>query len=112
MISKALVAASTKPIILAVLRHGENYGYQIIQHVRELSGGELAWSEPMIYPVLQRLERDGFIQAQWKVGDSGRFRRYYRMTESGRKELERETAQWFAVHDAFSRVLGLAGRRA
>ena len=104
MISKTLVAASTKPIVLAILSQGENYGYQIIKRVREFSGGKLDWSEPMIYPVLQRLERDGFILAKWKVGESDRFRRYYRLTEQGLAELERERTQWFAVHVTFNRI--------
>jgi len=112
MISKTFVAVSTKPLVLAVLSRGENYGYQIIQNVRELSGGELDWSEPMIYPVLQRLERDGFIKAKWKVGESGRFRRYYRLTERGIAELERDKAQWLTVHGTFTRALEPARSRA
>jgi hypothetical protein len=59
MISKALTGASTKPIVLAILRRGESYGYEIIQQVRDITGGELDWSEPMLYPFLKRLERDG-----------------------------------------------------
>ena len=62
MISKALVAASTKPMILSILMIGENYGYQIIQKVKELSGGKLDWSDGMLYPVLHRLEKE---RKQW-----------------------------------------------
>jgi len=110
MISRTLVAASTKPIVLAVLSQGENYGYQIIQNVKEISRGELGWSEPMLYPVLQRLEKDGFVKAKWKVGESGRFRRYYRLTESGFAELERERNQWIAVQSTFVRALAMKKR--
>jgi PadR family transcriptional regulator PadR len=108
MISRALTAASTKPMILAILRQGENYGYQIIQSVREVSGGDLEWSEPMLYPVLKRMEQEGLVRSQWKSGKSGRFRRYYRLTEDGRLELEKEKAQWFKVHDAFLKTLEAA----
>ena len=59
MISKALVAASTKPMILSILLERENYGYQIIQKVKTVSGGRLEWSDGMLYPVLHRLEKDG-----------------------------------------------------
>jgi DNA-binding PadR family transcriptional regulator len=59
MISKALIAASTKPLILSILLNGENYGYQIIQSVKRISGGQLEWSDGMLYPVLHRLEKDG-----------------------------------------------------
>ena len=61
MISKALVAASAKPIILALLMSGENYGYQILKRVSQVSGGKLDWSEALLYPVLHRLEKDGLV---------------------------------------------------
>ena len=111
MIAKALTAASTKPIILAILKRGENYGYQIIQSVREISGGELEWSEPMLYPVLKRMEKEGLLRSQWKQTDNGRFRRYYCLTAEGREELERERRQWFKVHNTFSKMLALAQER-
>jgi PadR family transcriptional regulator PadR len=55
MVSKNLMAASTKPLILTILARGEMYGYQIIQNVIQLSGGTLEWSEGMLYPVLHRM---------------------------------------------------------
>ena len=108
LISKNLLAASTKPIILVILKQGENYGYQIIQQVREISRGDIAWSEPMLYPVLKRMEKDGLIKAQWRLIEKKRFRRYYRLTELGRAELEKEKAQWMTVHSVFSRLLEAA----
>jgi PadR family transcriptional regulator PadR len=108
MISKNMLAASTRPIILVILQRGENYGYQIIQQVRELSGGELEWSEPMLYPVLKRMEKDGLIKAKWRKVDNNRFRRYYRLTELGRAELEREKTEWMTVHAIFSRLIEAA----
>lgn len=108
MVSKALVAASTKPLVLTILRNGENYGYQIIQSVRRLSGGRLQWSEPMLYPLLKRMERDGLIQSEWKLNENKRLRRYFRLTEKGLKEQERETADWSLVNDLFVRVLELS----
>jgi len=108
MVSKALVAASTKPLVLAILRRGENYGYQIIQSVRELSGGKLEWSEPMLYPLLKRMERDGLIRSEWKLTESKRFRRYFRLTDKGFREQEQETAEWSLINDVFGKVLGPA----
>ena len=61
MLTKDLVAASSKPLLLSILAGGESYGYEIIQKVRELSGGHIEWSDGMLYPVLHRLERDGLI---------------------------------------------------
>lgn len=102
MISKALTGASTKPIVLAILRKGESYGYEIIQQVRDITGGELDWSEPMLYPFLKRLERDGLIRSQWRLSDRGPLRKYYQLTKAGLAELENEKSQWLKVHSALT----------
>jgi DNA-binding PadR family transcriptional regulator len=104
MISKALVAASTKPLLLTILLEGETYGYQIIKQMKILSEGKLKWSFGMLYPVLHRLEKDGYIASQWKASDEGRPRKYYRLTDSGRQELEREKLQWVTVNKVLSRM--------
>jgi DNA-binding PadR family transcriptional regulator len=104
MVSKALVAASTKPMILSILLSGENYGYQIIQSVKRISGGHLEWSDGMLYPVLHRLEKDGFIRASWKKSEEGRLRKYYKITNEGKMELEIEREQWMSVHEALSKL--------
>ena len=106
MISKALMAASTTPIILSILLDGENYGYNIIQRVKEASGGSLEWSDGMLYPVLQRLEKEGFVSSRWVVSDEGRYRKYYTVTEAGRRELEAEMSQWKSVYAAMARLCG------
>jgi PadR family transcriptional regulator, regulatory protein PadR len=106
MVSKALVAASTKPLILAILREGENYGYQIIQRVKELSGGKLEWADGMLYPVLHRLEKDGFVSTSWKISTEGRRRKYYKLTVLGKEELNQEMEQWKSVHDVFTQLVG------
>jgi PadR family transcriptional regulator len=105
MISKTLVAASTKPLVLTILRSGENYGYQIIQSVRRISGGRLEWSEPMLYPLLQRMESDGLVKSRWKITEKNRLRKYYQLTEKGVEEQEKEQEQWFLVSGIFSRIL-------
>ena len=104
MIAKAQIAASTKPMILSILSNGENYGYQIIQSVKRISGGMLEWSDGMLYPVLHRLEKDGFIRSKWRISEEGRRRKYYIITDSGRAELETEIAQWKSVHEALSKL--------
>jgi DNA-binding PadR family transcriptional regulator len=105
MISKTLVAASTKPLVLTILMSGENYGYQIIQGVRRISGGRLNWSEPMLYPLLQRMEKDGLVTSKWKITEKKRLRKYYQLTEKGVKEQEKEKEQWFLISGIFSRML-------
>jgi PadR family transcriptional regulator len=96
-INKDLVAASSTPLVLAILAEGDSYGYAILKRVRELSGGELEWTDGMLYPVLHRLERAGHIESQWDTADSGRRRKYYRITEAGRKHLNDERRQWRSV---------------
>jgi PadR family transcriptional regulator, regulatory protein PadR len=97
-ISKDLMAASSTPIVLAILAESDSYGYAILQRVRELSRGNLEWTDGMLYPVLHRLERLGHIKARWEVAESGRNRKYYRITPSGREQLAAERRQWQAVN--------------
>lgn len=104
MVDKALVAASAKPIILSILTAGEDYGYQIIQRVKHLSGGELKWSDKMLYPVLHRMEKGGFLLSRWKISGEGRLRRYYKITDKGRKELDAERRQWQSVGQALAKL--------
>lgn len=96
-INKDLVAASSTPIVLAILGEGDSYGYAILNRVRELSGGRMEWTDGMLYPVLHRLERLGYVEARWEVAESGRRRKYYRITAQGRAQLAEERRQWQAV---------------
>ena len=79
-INKDLMAASSTPIVLAILAEEDSYGYAILKRVRELSGGRMEWTDGMLYPVLHRLERLGHVEARWEVAESGRRRKYYRIT--------------------------------
>ncbi len=99
-IGKDLVAASSTPLVLAILSEGDSYGYAILQRVRELSGGLLSWTDGMLYPVLHRLERQGHVEARWEAAPTGRQRKYYRLTTAGRAQLEEERRQWQAVDAA------------
>jgi DNA-binding PadR family transcriptional regulator len=108
-INKDLIAASSTPIVLAILAEDDSYGYAILQRVREVSGGRMEWTDGMLYPVLHRLERLGYIQARWEVADSGRRRKYYQITSRGRTQLAEERRQWQAV-DATLRAIWQALR--
>jgi len=96
-INKDLIAASSTPIVLAILSEDDSYGYAILQRVQELSGGRMEWTDGMLYPVLHRLERLAYVEAKWKVAESGRRRKYYRITARGRAQLIEERKQWQAV---------------
>jgi transcriptional regulator len=103
-ISKDLVAASSTPLVLAILTEGDSYGYAILQRVRALSGGALEWTDGMLYPVLHRLERSGLVEARWERAESGRRRKYYRVTEAGREQLAEERRQWKTVDEALGKI--------
>lgn len=103
-VSKDLIAASATPLILAILKENDSYGYAIIKQVKELSGDELIWTEGMLYPVLHRLEEQQLIESYWKGADSGRKRKYYRIKEAGQEELELQKKQWEMVHSALSKT--------
>ncbi|MGE3707055.1 MAG: PadR family transcriptional regulator [Vicinamibacterales bacterium] len=96
-LGKDLVAASATPLVLAILAEGDSYGYAIIKRVAELSSGQLQWTDGMLYPVLHRLERHGLVEATWGVADTGRKRRYYRITDEGRVQLAAQRQQWQVV---------------
>jgi PadR family transcriptional regulator, regulatory protein PadR len=96
---KDLIAASATPLVLAILAEGDSYGYAIIKRVAELSGGRLRWTDGMLYPVLHRLERQELVAAKWGVSESGRSRKYYRITRLGRTQLADQQQQWQVMHD-------------
>ena len=98
-LGKDLVAASATPLVLAILAEGDSYGYAIIKRVTELSDGHLQWTDGMLYPVLHRLERQGYVAAKWRASESGRRRKYYRITKEGRAQLEAHQKQWQVVDD-------------
>jgi PadR family transcriptional regulator, regulatory protein PadR len=93
-IDKDLVAAMATPLVLAILAQGTSYGYAILGRVRELSGGELEWTDGMLYPLLHRLERLEYIRADWGLSPEGRRRKYYEITDSGRAQLAEQRRQW------------------
>jgi DNA-binding PadR family transcriptional regulator len=104
MLSKELVAASTVPLVLSVLSEGESYGYALIQRVRELSEGQITWTEGMLYPVLHWMENEGLLESEWKESETGRKRKYYRLRKEGHKALQTEQQQWMTVHTTLTKL--------
>lgn len=103
-IDKDLVAASATPLVLAILAEGESYGYAILKRVRELSGGELEWTDGMLYPLLHRLRRLGYVTTEWRIPPEGRRRRYYAITDDGCAALAEQQRQWATVTRALGDV--------
>src|SRR3954452_7961802 len=103
-INKDLVAASATPLVLAILAEGESYGYAILKRVNELSGGDLQWTDGMLYPVLHRLERQGHIRGKWGTSETGRKRKYYHLTAQGKAQLVEQRQQWQMVDSALRNI--------
>ena len=103
-IDKDLVAASATPLVLAILAEGESYGYAILKQVRALSGGALEWTDGMLYPLLHRLRRLGYVTTEWRTPEGARRRQYYMITDDGRSALADQHQQWVAVTRALNDV--------
>ncbi|HEX2145501.1 MAG TPA: PadR family transcriptional regulator [Glycomyces sp.] len=103
-IAKDLVAASATPLVLGILSEEESYGYAILKEISVRSDGRLEWTEGLLYPLLHRLERLGYVESTWRTPEGGRRRKYYAITEGGRKELAEQRRQWAAVSEALQDI--------
>lgn len=104
MLAKELIAASTEPLILTLLSEGESYGYALIQEVKRLSGDKIEWTDGMLYPVLHRMEEEGWIEARWGQSETGRKRKYYSLKQEGKKALKAQREQWVTVSEVFKQL--------
>jgi PadR family transcriptional regulator, regulatory protein PadR len=103
-VAKDLVAASATPMVLGILADGDSYGYAILRRISELSGGELHWTEGLLYPLLHRLERLGYVESSWLSVAGERRRKYYRITNDGLTELAQQRRQWDTVVHALKEI--------
>ncbi|PYQ54862.1 MAG: PadR family transcriptional regulator [Acidobacteria bacterium] len=92
-------------LILKTLALASLHGYGIGQRIEQLSGGVFRVTLGALYPALQRLEKDGLIDAEWKASDNNRRARYYRLTAAGRRRLAAEMEDWERVSAAVTRIL-------
>jgi len=92
-------------LILKTLTRGDLHGYGIVQRIQQSSGDEILIEEGSLYPALQRLELNGWIDGEWGVTPNNRRARIYRVTAKGRKQLERETDRYRQVTLAIARVM-------
>ena len=112
------MAPSTRPellqgtldmLILRTLRPGSVlHGWAISERIQQVSEDVLQINQGSLYPALHRLEHQGWITAEWGVSELGRRARYYRLTATGRKQLQRETRDWEQMAAAIARVLSEA----
>jgi PadR family transcriptional regulator PadR len=99
-----LVRGAGTTAVLSILAQGERYGYQLAEELAERSDGFLDLGQATLYPLLYNLEAKGMVAARWQVAESGRRRKYYRLTAGGRRELARGRAQWRRLVGALERL--------
>ena len=92
--SLGLVQGTVDVLILRTLSRETLHGYAISQWIKEKSGGALAVEDAALYQGLHRLERKGWVDAEWGISDNNRKAKFYKLTRSGRKQLEREAKEW------------------
>jgi DNA-binding PadR family transcriptional regulator len=95
-LSKELMAATSTSIILSILRDGETYGYELIQQAENITDGHVQYKEGTLYPILKKMEQQGWIESENKM-HNGRRRKYYSLTHEGQKTLDDNVDQWLIV---------------
>jgi PadR family transcriptional regulator, regulatory protein PadR len=100
-----LVPGTLDMLILRTLMLGSLHGYGIAQHIERLSDGVLKVEQGSLYPALERLLKNGWVTARWGPSPTGRRARYYTITASGRKHLDKRAEDYDRVVDAIGRVM-------
>ena len=105
-----LVPGTFDLLVLKALSLGSIHGWGVSERIERLSGGAFAVQQGVVYPVLQRLLRDGLVTAEWRATENNRRARYYRLTRSGRSRLQAETQWWRRAAGGVDRVLRAAAQ--
>ncbi len=106
MLKKQTLDGNVETFLLVILNQGPSYGYAIVQDLNEKAQGLLNMGEGTVYPVLHRMEEKKLIASTWRQSDSGRKRKYYRVTPKGRKMLESKEQQWQTLSKTMELFLG------
>jgi len=104
-VDKELLKGTIPLLVLRLIDDRDLYGYQIIKHLRILSGETFFFKEGTLYPILHSLEKSGFITSYWQESSVGRKRKYYRISEVGRQEFEIRRKAWSTFTRAVELVL-------
>ena len=106
-----LTRSTVEPIVLKLVSGRPMYGYEIIKVVNERTDGAFEWKEGTLYPCLHRLEAGRLVRSVWREADSGKKRKYYRITRKGLAELARRREEWMQFAGAVNVLLmGATGR--
>ncbi|WP_435921735.1 PadR family transcriptional regulator [Paenibacillus sp. DYY-L-2] len=104
-VNKELLKGSTGMLILTLLDNRDLYGYQLIKELEQMSDGTFALKEGTLYPILHGMETERWLESYWEEA-KGRKRKYYRITDSGRRQLQEKKREWHLFRGAVDRVLG------
>lgn len=108
-IEKSLLSGSTPLLILALLKDSDKYGYEMIEELAKRSDNTFQLKEGTLYPLLHALEKEGFVRSYSKIAPSGRERKYYQLTGSGRANLEHKEEEWTLFSQKVNAVLHYVG---
>ena len=104
-IEKSLLSGSTPMLILSLLKDGDKYGYEMVETLAKRSDDTFALKEGTLYPLLHALEKEKFVESYSKTAPNGRERKYYRLTRSGREQLEYKEKEWRLFSEKVNAVL-------
>src|SRR3954465_8467371 len=102
-----LLRGHTDTIVLAVLRRGESYGFEIFKAIRDATGGGYEIKEAPLYASYRRLLKDGLVEAYWGDETQGGRRKYYRITDAGRAVYRQNVLDWTATQQIINTLLNL-----
>ena len=105
-IDKGLIGGSTILLVLSLLEKTDRYGYEIIKELEVRSDKTFQFKEGTLYPVLHKLENNGYVKSYMAKGDTGKERRYYKITRSGKKQLTEEKKKWEEFSISVNKVIG------
>jgi PadR family transcriptional regulator, regulatory protein PadR len=104
-VNKELLKGCTVILILSLLERKPMYGYEMIKELEKKSNGVFAFKEGTLYPILHSLETNNLIQSYWEENEGARRRKYYRITEAGKKEADEKQQEWKLFTEAMGQVL-------
>jgi PadR family transcriptional regulator len=108
MVGSGIKRGTAELAILSVLEAGELHGYEIARRIEQQTGGKLRFTLASLYPLLYRMEKRGWVRGEWQVGKTGRRRRCYRLTSTGKKKVAPLRAEWSELFQALRQLAKVA----
>lgn len=105
-LDKGLIGGSTVLLVLSLLCEKDRYGYDIIKELELRSDNTFSFKEGTLYPVLHKLENKGYVKSYLSKGDTGKERKYYKITVNGKRQLDEEIKKWEAFSSSITKVIG------